>query len=367
MAHYSGLNQSVLDKYMDLDCNGFIQANYIWIDGSGVTMRSKTKTLDYDPQGPEQLPIWNFDGSSTGQAEGTNSDVYLHPVAIFPDPFRRGKHKLVLCETYTYDHKPTATNKRKSCKTIMNTDEAKESKPWFGMEQEYTLLDIDGHPLGWPKQGFPAPQGPYYCAVGAGRVFGREVMEAHYRACMYAGLKISGENAEVMPAQWEFQIGPCEGIEMGDHLWMARYLLERVAEDFGIKISLDPKPIPGDWNGAGCHTNFSTKRMREEGGIQEIFSAIKLLEGRHKQHIKKYDPKEGLDNQRRLTGKHETSTIHQFSHGVAHRGCSIRVPRQCAEDGHGYLEDRRPSSNCDPYAVTEAITRTCVLKEVDEE
>ena len=123
MEEYRGLNQTVLDKYMELDCRGQIQACYIWIDGSGETMRSKTKTLDYEPTKPEQLPIWNFDGSSTGQAVGSNSDVYLHPVAIFPDPFRRGKHKLVLCETYTFDHKPTNTNKRKSCKLSM--DEAK--------------------------------------------------------------------------------------------------------------------------------------------------------------------------------------------------------------------------------------------------
>lgn len=365
MATYHGLNQAVLDKYMELDTRGMIQLNYIWIDGSGETMRSKTRTIDWDPQTIEQLPIWNFDGSSTGQATGNNSDVYLHPVAMYPDPFRRGKNKLVLCETYTYDHKPTISNKRKSCKMAM--DKAKSYYPWFGLEQEYTLLDKDKHPLGWPKHGYPGPQGPYYCAVGTGRVFGREVMEAHYRACLYAGIKISGENAEVMPAQWEFQVGPCEGIDMGDHLWVARYLLERVAEDFGIRISLDPKPIPGDWNGAGCHANFSTAEMREEGGIKLIYQAIEKLSKRHAYHIGMYDPNQGRDNERRLTGRHETSTIHEFSHGVAHRGCSIRVPRQCAEDGYGYMEDRRPSSNCDPYSVTEALVRTVILDEVDEE
>jgi len=348
---------------MDLDTRGMIQATYIWIDGSGETMRGKTKTIDWDPVNPQQLPVWNFDGSSTGQASGSNSDVYLHPKAIFPDPFRRGKHKIVLCDTYTHDHKPTHTNHRKTCEIVMK--KAEDEHPWFGLEQEYTLLDRDSHPLGWPKQGFPAPQGPYYCAVGTGRVFGREVMEAHYRACLHAGLKISGENAEVMPAQWEFQIGPCEGIEMGDHLWVARYLLERVAEDFGLKVSFDPKPIPGDWNGAGCHTNYSTAKMREEGGIKYIYEAIDKLGKRHEHHIKAYDPHQGRDNERRLTGHHETSTIHDFSHGVAHRGCSIRVPRQCAEDGYGYLEDRRPSSNCDPYVVTEAIVRTTILDETD--
>jgi len=363
MDMYKGLNQAVLDKYMELDTRGLIQLNYIWIDGTGETMRSKTRTVDWDPVNVDQLPIWNFDGSSTGQAQGSNSDTYLHPVAIFADPFRRGKHKLILCETYTYDHKPTKTNKRKTCQYVM--EQAKDEKPWFGMEQEYTLLDRDGHPLGWPKHGYPGPQGPYYCSVGTGRVFGREVMEAHYRACMYAGVKISGENAEVMPAQWEFQVGPCEGIEMGDHLWVARYLLERVSEDFGIRVSLDPKPMPGDWNGAGCHCNYSTEEMRKEGGITHIYTAIEKLGKRHDYHIEMYDPRGGLDNRRRLTGRHETSSIHDFSHGVAHRGSSIRVPRQCAEDGYGYFEDRRPSSNCDPYSVTEALVRTTILNEAD--
>lgn len=86
-------------------------------------------------------------------------------------------------------------------------------KPWFGLEQEYTLLGTDGRPYGWPKNGFPGAQGPYYCGVGTGKVYCRDIVEAHYKACLYAGIRISGVNAEVMPAQWEFQVGPCEGIE----------------------------------------------------------------------------------------------------------------------------------------------------------
>lgn len=351
---------TVLQRYMELDTKDErVQAMYIWVDGTGEGIRCKTKTLDAEPMVPEDLPIWNFDGSSTGQASGANSDVYLHPVALFKDPFRRGKNKLVLCETYQFDHKPTKTNKRKSCFEIMT--KAKDVHPWFGIEQEYTLLDRDGHPYGWPKMGFPAPQGPYYCGVGAGKVYGREIVEAHYKACLYAGVKIAGTNAEVMPAQWEFQVGPCEGIEMGDHLWLARFLLHRVAEDFGVIVSLDPKPMPGDWNGAGAHCNYSTASMREEGGMKHIYDAIAELQKHHNYHIKNYDPNEGKDNSRRLTGRHETSSIDSFSHGVANRGASVRIPRQCAEDGKGYLEDRRPSSNCDPYSVTEAIVRTTVL------
>lgn len=355
-------NKQVLEKYMAIpQPDDKVQCMYIWIDGTNEGIRAKTKTVDFVPKHPSELPIWNYDGSSTYQSEGSNSDVYLYPVAIYRDPFRLGNNKLVLCDTYKYNKKPTESNKRKSCLEVM--DRAQDEHPWFGMEQEYTLLDMDKHPFGWPKNGFPGPQGPYYCGVGANKVFGRDIVESHYRACLYAGVNIAGSNAEVMPSQWEFQIGVCEGIQMGDDLWMARFLLHRVAEDYGIVVSLDPKPIPGDWNGAGCHTNFSTKTMREENGIVEIEKAIEMLSKNHKRHIEAYDPKQGKDNERRLTGLHETSSIHDFSAGVANRGCSIRIPRACADEKKGYLEDRRPSSNCDPYAVTEMIVRTVCLKE----
>jgi len=359
-------DKKVLQHYLSLESHdkNQCQVMYVWIDGTGENLRCKTKTMDFSPKCPEECAVWNFDGSSTGQAEGSNSDVFLKPAAIFPDPFRRGNAKLLLCETLKYNRKPTETNMRQSCYEVMQ--KAKAEHPWFGIEQEYTLLDTDGHPFGWPKNGFPGPQGPYYCGVGANKVYGRDVVEAHYRACLYAGLTISGTNAEVMPAQWEFQIGPCEGIAMGDHLWMARFLLHRVAEDFGITASLDPKPIPGDWNGAGAHTNVSTENMRNDGGIKFIEEAIDRLSKQHDRHIAAYDPNEGRDNARRLTGAHETSSIHDFSAGVANRGCSIRIPRQVGEDGKGYFEDRRPSSNCDPYAVTEVIIRTCVLDDWKE-
>jgi glutamine synthetase len=230
-----------------------------------------------------------------------------------------------------------------------------ETDPWFGLEQEYTLLDLNDRPYGWPKNGFPAPQGPYYCGVGAGKVVQRDIVEAHYKCCLYAGVKISGTNAEVMPAQWEFQVGPCEGIEMGDHLWLARFLLHRVAEEFGAKVSFDPKPIPGDWNGAGLHSNFSTKEMRAEGGMKAIEAAIKKLEGRHAEHIAVY----GEGNEKRLTGRHETGAIDSFTYGVANRGASIRIPRECAAKGCGYFEDRRPASNADPYQITGITMETC--------
>jgi len=360
--HNNVTNKTVLDRYLRLNIDEEkTQATYIWIDGTGETLRAKTKTIQGRVKSVKDLPEWNFDGSSTSQAEGSNSDVYLNPVAIYPDPFLLGNHKLVLCDTYKYNKAIAETNFRQSCIEIM--EKAKDHHPWFGMEQEYTLLDQDLHPFGWPKNGFPGPQGPYYCGIGANKVYGRDIVEAHYRACLYAGINISGTNAEVMPSQWEFQVGPCEGIQMGDDLWMARYLLHRVAEDFGVVVSMDPKPIPGDWNGAGCHTNFSTQIMREPNGIVEIQKAINKMSKVHLKHIKMYDPKQGKDNERRLTGQHETSSINDFSAGVANRGASIRIPRSCSEEGCGYLEDRRPSSNCDPYRVTEIIVRTTCLDE----
>jgi glutamine synthetase len=352
-------NKTVLRRFMELPQGKMTQAMYVWIDGTGENVRAKTKTCDFPVNKPDDLPIWNYDGSSTGQATGQNSDVYMKPVAIYPDPFRPGNNKIVLCETFDYQMKPCATNKRNLCASIM--EEAKDQHPWFGIEQEFTLLDADRQPFGWPKHGFPGPQGPYYCGVGATKVYGRDIIESHYRACMYAGITISGTNAEVMPSQWEFQIGPCEGIKMGDEMWIARFLLHRVAEEFGVVISLDPKPIQGDWNGAGAHCNYSTQSMREPGGIRAIEAAIEKLSKVHHEHIAYYDPRQGLDNERRLTGRHETASILNFSSGVAARGCSIRIPRQTAQDGCGYLEDRRPASNCDPYDVTGAIVRTTCL------
>ncbi|XP_051930142.1 glutamine synthetase-like isoform X1 [Hippocampus zosterae] len=359
------LNKMVKQQYLDLPQGDEVQATYVWIDGSGEGLRSKTRTLDRELKSLGDAPEWNFDGSSTYQSEGSNSDMFLIPVAMFRDPFRKDPNKLVLCEVLKHDRQPAETNLRDGCRRIMSLVE--KEQPWFGMEQEYTLLDSDGHPFGWPRNGFPGPQGPYYCGVGADKAYGRDAVEAHYRACLYAGVKICGTNAEVMPSQWEFQVGPCEGVAMGDHLWMARYILHRVCEDFGLIASLDPKPIPGNWNGAGCHTNFSSHDMRQEGGLKAIEAAIERLAKRHHYHIRAYDPKGGRDNARRLTGHHETSKIDRFSAGRADRGCSVRIPQAVGEEQRGYFEDRRPSANCDPYVVTEALVRTCLLKEEGEE
>jgi len=344
-------NFTILAKYMALDQKGSIMAEYVWIDGSGG-LRSKSRTLPKAVKDVSELPEWNFDGSSTGQAPGDNSDVYLRPKAFFPDPIRLGDNIMVMTECWMSDGKPNSYNFRHSAEVVI--DAYKEEEYWFGFEQEYTLLSFDGWPYGWPKSGFPGPQGPYYCGVGTGKVMCRDIVEAHYKACLFAGIKISGTNAEVMPAQWEYQIGPCLGIELGDHLWMSRFLLHRVAEEFGAKVTFAPKPIPGDWNGAGLHSNVSTKAMREEGGLKVIEAAMEKLASRHKEHMQVY----GEGNELRMTGLHETASYDAFSWGVANRGASCRINRAVAVEKKGYFEDRRPASNADPYQVTGIIVET---------
>lgn len=357
------LDKQILERYKSLETpKNRVQATYLWIDGTGENVRLKDRVLDFVPKAVSELPKWQYDGSSTYQAAGENSDTTLVPRAIYKDPFKPGKNDvLVVCDTYQSDGSPTQSNKRAPLMDAMSKVE-KEHEPWFGIEQEYTLLDIDGRPFGWPENGFPAPQGPYYCAVGANRVYARDLVEAHAVACLYAGVDFAGTNAEVMPAQWEYQVGPSLGMKASDDLWVSRYILQRIAEEFGVVVTFDPKPVEGQWNGAGAHTNFSTKAMRADGGIKAIEAAIHKLSKHQEKHIRAYDPKEGKDNERRLVGKLETSSITEFSWGVANRGCSVRIPRGVADAKKGYFEDRRPSSNCDPYAVCDAIVRTCLVE-----
>ncbi|KAK4372490.1 hypothetical protein RND71_007874 [Anisodus tanguticus] len=352
-----------VEQLLNLDVTPYtdkIIAEYIWIGGSGIDMRSKSRTISKPVKHASELPKWNYDGSSTGQAPGEDSEVILYPQAIFKDPFRGGNNILVICDAYTPAGEPIPTNKRHKAAQIFSDPKVVSEIPWFGIEQEYTLLQPNVNwPLGWPVGGYPGPQGPYYCGAGADKSFGRDISDAHYKACLYAGINISGTNGEVMPGQWEFQVGPSVGIEAGDHIWCARYLLERITEQAGVVLSLDPKPIEGDWNGAGCHSNYSTLSMREKGGFDVIKKAILNLSLRHKEHISAY----GEGNERRLTGKHETASIDKFSWGVANRGCSIRVGRDTEKEGKGYLEDRRPASNMDPYVVTGLLAETTILWE----
>lgn len=325
----------------------FYKAEYIWIDGTKPTakLRSKTKIV---PKG-QQPPIWGFDGSSTNQAPGSNSDCVLKPVFICPDPLRGADNKLVMCEVLLTDMKPHPTNTRAAC--VETAKKYASHDMWFGIEQEYTFFE-GSKPLGWPDNGFPAPQGPYYCGVGADEVFGREIVEAHTDACLAAGIAIAGTNGEVMPGQWEFQIGVAGPVAVADYLWVARWLLYRIAEDFGVNATLDPKPVRGDWNGAGAHTNLSTKEMRTS--YAPCVVAAEALAKKHDLHIANY----GFGIEGRLTGAHETASYKKFNYGVSDRGASVRIPWQVARDKKGYIEDRRPNANMDPYVVTRLITDT---------
>ncbi len=323
------------------------KAEYIWVDGTEPTakLRSKTKIV---PDG-EQPPIWGFDGSSTNQAPGDRSDCVLRPVRMVADPLRGGDDKLVMAEVLLTDMTSHATNTRAECEKVAEL--VKGDEYWFGLEQEYTFFD-GARPLGFPEHGFPAPQGGYYCGVGDDEVFGRAIVEAHLNACLTAGLGISGINAEVMPGQWEFQVGPLDALEVSDHLWLARWLLYRVAEDYAVSATLDPKPVRGDWNGAGCHTNFSTSAMRSS--YQPNVDAAEALRKRHDLHIANY----GYGIEDRLTGQHETASYKEYFYGVSDRGASVRIPWQVEKDGKGYIEDRRPCANMDPYIVTRLIMET---------
>eukprot|EP00339_Tiarina_fusa_P014059 CAMPEP_0117041418 /NCGR_PEP_ID=MMETSP0472-20121206/28926_1 /TAXON_ID=693140 ORGANISM="Tiarina fusus, Strain LIS" /NCGR_SAMPLE_ID=MMETSP0472 /ASSEMBLY_ACC=CAM_ASM_000603 /LENGTH=415 /DNA_ID=CAMNT_0004752423 /DNA_START=40 /DNA_END=1287 /DNA_ORIENTATION=- len=364
----SPLDPAVIARYKDLPFpSDSILAEYVWVDADGNT-RSKTRTLPASKgDSVESLPKWNFDGSSTGQAPGDDSEVILRPCRIFKDPFRPRNDDLdnilVMCDTWTPAGEPLATNARA---VAMEAFEGKDDEEiWFGMEQEFTLFNLDERtPLGWPEGGMPTrPQGPYYCSVGPENSFGRDITDAMYKACLYAGIEISGTNGEVMPGQQEYQVGPCIGIDAGDQLMMSRYILQRVCEDFQVFCTLHPKPIvDGDWNGAGMHTNVSTKSMREEGGLEDIKKAIYKLGEKHSEHIAVY----GEGNELRLTGLHETASIDQFCFGVANRGASIRIGRDTWDEGKGYFEDRRPSSNADPYVVTGKIMKTIMGPEAPE-
>jgi glutamine synthetase len=323
------------------------RAEYIWIDGSIPTpkLRSKTKIVEVG----EELPIWAFDGSSTNQATGHFSDCVLKPVFSCPDPIRKGNNILVMTEVLLTDFTPHKTNTRAAC--VEAAQKYAADATIFGIEQEYTFFR-GMRPLGFPDVGFPAPQGGYYCGVGADEVFGREVVEAHLDACLRANLCIAGINAEVMPGQWEFQVGPIPALDVSDQLWIARWLLYRVGEDYGVNATLYPKPARGDWNGAGAHTNFSTNAMRS--GYQACIDAAEALGTRHELHIANY----GFGIEERLTGLHETCSYKQFRYGVSDRGASVRIPWQVHRNQKGYIEDRRPNANMDPYVVTRLIMET---------
>ena len=345
-------------------------AEYIWLGGNSE-LRSKTKVLynnsfDLNKNNIELLPEWNYDGSSTEQADGNDSEVIIKPVYACRCPFRKNGHILVLCETYKPNGEPLSNNYRVNAVNIFNKN--LDEEPWFGIEQEFFIINRKtGKPLGFPQYGIPKPQGQYYCSIGSSNAFGRNIMEKHLEYCIYAGLQISGINAEVAPGQWEYQIGPCIGINSGDQVWMSRYILIRVAEIVGVDIEFHPKPLMGDWNGSGCHTNYSTKSTRDgiinedtglkNTGLSVMYEHMKKLSIKHNEHMDVY----GSGNELRMTGKHETASYDKFTYGVADRGSSVRIGNDVFKNKCGYYEDRRPSSNMDPYLVTSKLFETTVL------
>ena len=337
---------------------------YIWLDHDN-NFRSKTKITTTENCIENGIPLWNFDGSSTNQASGNDSEVYLKPVSFYKDPFRQienTKCYLVLCELWLPNDTPHPDNKRNDAFTIFNKESVKEAETMFGIEQEFFFYDIKTKlPLGMKKElngqvsGYSGQQGPYYCAVGAGKVFGRHIAEKALDNMLYCKLNITGLNFEVAPGQCEYQL--CEkGLKAADDLLILRYILVRTAEEFNVGINFHPKPVKGNWNGSGCHINYSTLKMREENGYDEIIKAIKKLETKHMEHIEVY----GDYNNLRLTGKHETAYIEKFSYGVANRGSSIRIPRFTDRDKKGYFEDRRPASNMNPYLALSKIVETTI-------
>ena len=436
--------------------NAKICLEYVWIDGNNE-LRSKIKIIRSDelfpgdnvsiltkatqPQFWEQLshnfssssysssckhnlkleniPIWNFDGSSTRQATGHESDIILRPINVYDNPFFPEtkingvplSSYLVLCECYNKDYSAHVTNTRFNC--VATSTKMANFECLFGIEQEYVIFErtqpavsekekdkeyvmfeeiVSGHarahasaadsrdnnndvndndididnaapgsekgcvPYKWISKNEPGkgPQGPYYCSVGGDRNFGRQIVDEHMLLCLKAGIEICGTNSEVMASQWEFQIGTCDVLKVCDDLIMARYILHKVTEKYNCWVSFHPKPRKGDWNGSGAHTNFSTKDMRHPGGLKYVIEACEKMRAAHSNHIEVY----GADNNMRLTGAHETCAITDYSWGIGNRGCSVRIPLHVFHNDCGYLEDRRPASNCDPYLVTHTIMTT---------
>lgn len=335
-----------------------LKCEYIWLDGNETqTLRSKTRVLSLKSEEEnwnlsiKDIPMWTFDGSSTNQADTKSSDLVLRPVFACIDS-NRENGVLVLCDVLNPDMTPHESNYR--ARLIDEVLKNKEAEPFVGFEQEYFLCD-GSNIMGWDDPQSLRPQGPYYCGVGADNVVGRNLVELHLSSCINSGLSIVGLNSEVALGQWEYQVGGpgVNVVAACDHLWISRFILQRICELQGVSVSFDPKPVEGDWNGSGMHTNFSTNSMREAGGISAINKACEIMgeEANIQSAIQNYG--EGLE--RRLTGKHETANINEYSFGVADRSASIRIPLHVSRDGCGYLEDRRPNSNADPYRVTAVL------------
>lgn len=330
---------------------------YIWVGGDGE-LRSKTRLLNTKYIiNIKQIPEWNYDGSATNQGFMCNTEIIIKPCFFCKNPLTKLEEYntyLVLCDTYDIYNHPLISNTRFNAQYLFETINLNkmepDTHPWFGLEQEYFFVTPDFLNKELEEQG------QYYCGTFLDNIQ-RKIVEEHLEACLYAELEISGINAKVAPNQWEFQIGPSEGINASDQLYIARFLLERIAEKYNISICYDPKPF-SELNSSGCHINFSTLQTREPDGINIIYEYIRKLGIKHLEHMNVYD----LNNQKRLNGVHETVPYDRFSFGVGTLNTSIRIPNQTLKEQCGYFEDRRPTSNMDPYLVTSIIYKTCCLE-----
>lgn len=346
---------------------------YVWIDGNGE-LRSKIRVMkikDYNNLLNDASFIWNYDGSSCNQASTENSEVILKPVAFYNNPLLQSVMKkyecnLLFCESVNKDGINVNGSNYQYAKEIFENENVKKNDIWFGIEQEYFFTDpFTKHVINFipynKKNNNRLLQGPYYCGIGGNNIFVKErnIVLKHMSICLDMNIPISGINAEVAPSQWEYQVGPCNGISACHDLWVSRYILKCLAESEGIDVTFHPKPIRGPefeekWNGSGAHINVSTKESREENGLDVIYKYMDLLKEKHKDHLNVY----GKDNEYRLTGHHETGNINEFTYGVGSRGTSIRIPNATAENKCGYFEDRRPASNVDPYLACAIIAKS---------
>ena len=335
---------------------------YIWLDVNN-NFRSKVKIekLKLGFQASD-LEIWNFDGSSTGQATGDDSEIFIKPYLILQSQTNtdiNDNYYYVFCECLNTDIKtPHKTNTRTNAFEFFNQPEVISIDPMFGIEQEFFVFK-DGKPIVW-KDEMTAPQGDYYCGNGGKSILhsSRKFLDKVIDTLNRWGINTTGYNFEVAPGQMEIQI--CEkGIMAADYLIVLRFILTRYAEEYGWDIVLTPKPefLSGDkWNGSGCHVNFSTAEMRQTT-IQSISfdKTINLIQNMKESHSRDIMHFGSENNKFRLGGKNETSSYDTFTYGVANRGSSIRIPRYFVNNLYGYIEDRRPGADMDPYIVTKII------------
>ena len=332
--------------------NHIIYAEYLWLD-INTHIRSKIRIIyDFDLNqlyDHTSYPNWNSDGSSTGQSHGQQTEILLMPVKCLKHPLYLSNtniiYIIVLCECYDPETKlHHISNTRYLANQLFQSDKSKNAELWFGLEQEFFFFEKSTKkPIDWQNR---YQQGEYYCGNNRSTSIERQIMDEFIQSSLYCGLHISGYNQEVAHAQWEYQIGPLSGIEVADQMIIAKFILFRICEKYGLYTSFHPKPIGGYWNGSGCHINISTKNTREDNDLIEINRIITNIGKDHHNWIGQYD---GVNNHLRLCGKYETSDSTNFTFGVGTRHTSIRIPNQVAIEGKGYFEDRRPGASIDYY------------------